>query len=223
MLRIFHILSLVVLPAAVLVAGCAGAPARAVDEPSLARPADPVVARLRDGGYVIYIRHGKTDATFQDKQERANWWKSCDPRIHRPLSDDGRAQMMLIGAQLREQRIPVAKVVTSEYCRALDSGLLLQLMPVETNPALNYADAQRYAKRNDVDIADGMRTLFSTVPPAGWNTILVGHVHGFTPPLDPAFAQLQEAESVVLKPLGEGRFEVAGRIVVEKWALREKK
>ena len=186
----------------------------------IARPGDALVAKVAEGGYLLYIRHGKTDPAFQDKQDKPNWWKTCDTRSHRPLSDEGRAQMLSIGAQMRELRIPVAKVLSSEYCRAADSAFLLQLMPVIFDPALNYTDAQRYAKRGDVLIASDLRALFSTAPPPGRNTVLVGHVHGFNPPIDLMFSQVQEAETIVIRPLAEGKFEIVGRIAWEKWALR---
>jgi phosphohistidine phosphatase SixA len=209
-----------------LVAGCAGNQDLVSGSPpaaAVARAGDPLVAKLAEGGYVLYVRHGKTEPVFQDKQDKPNWWKLCDTRGQRPLSDEGRAQMMNIGTQMRELRLPVAKVITSEYCRAVDSGLLLQLMPIVQDAALNYTDAQRFVKRSDAQMAAGLRAVFSEPPPVGRNVILVGHVHGFNPPIDPVFSQMQEAETVVMKPQGEGKFEIVGRITVDKWALREKK
>jgi phosphohistidine phosphatase SixA len=223
LLRYYHIA--VVCLCATLVAvlgGCAVAPERGrTSEPPSQHSSDPLIARLAEGGYVVYIRHGRTDATYQDKQDKPEWWKSCDPRRHRPLSDDGRNQMQSIGANMRALRIPVGTVITSEYCRAMDSGLLLQLMPIATDPGLNYADAHRYQKHSDAQISADLRRLLSAKPLAGKNTILVGHVHGMNPPLDQAFSSIQEAESVIVRPLGDDKFEVVGRVTVEKWALRK--
>ncbi len=185
------------------------------------RPGDPLVARLKEGGYVLYFRHGRTDASNQDRQDKPEWWKSCDPKRHRLLSDEGRAQMETVGSNMRALKIPVAKVFTSEYCRAVDSALLLQLMPITQSAVLNYADAQRYVKRNDAQIIAELRTLFSEKPLEGKNTILVGHVLGVNPPIDPVFSQLVEAEAIVMKPLGEGKFDIVGRVTVDKWAKRE--
>jgi phosphohistidine phosphatase SixA len=202
--------------------GCVVAPERAgTSEPPTQYSSDPLIAQLADGGYVVYIRHGRTDATNQDKQDKPEWWKSCDPRRHRPLSDDGRNQMQSIGANMRALRIPVSKVIASEYCRATDSALLLQLMPIAWDPAMNYADAHRYLKRTDAQISGDMRRLLSTKPPTGKNTILVGHVQGTNPPLDQVFSSIQEAESVIVHPLGDDKFEVVGRVTVDKWALRK--
>ncbi len=218
MIRLLYCIVVVVL------AGCAnqGLMTGADSTAPVARSGDPLVAKVAEGGYVLYIRHGKTDSTFQDKQDKPEWWKTCDTRGHRTLSDEGRAQMLGIGTQMRELRISVAKVLSSEYCRAVDSALLLQLMPIVTEPLLNYADAQRFVKRNDVQMATGIRSLFATAPPPRRNIILVGHVHGFNPPIDPVFSQMQEAETVVLKPAAEGKFEIVGRITFDKWSLRAK-
>jgi phosphohistidine phosphatase SixA len=208
---------------AACLAGCAAAPEMRIAHEPPDKPGDPLVARLLEGGYVIYIRHGRTDPSYQDKQDRPEWWKSCDPKRHRLLSDDGRAQMLSIGANLRALQIPVGKVVTSEYCRAVDSGLLLQLMPVSQDPGMNYADAQRVARRSDPEIHAALRALISEKPPPGKNTILVGHVQGINPPVDQVFVALQEAEAAIVRPLGDGKFEIVGRVPVDKWALREKK
>ena len=223
MRRFYHIaVACLCVTLVAVLGGCAVAPERVgTSEPPAQYSSDPLIAQLAEGGYVVYIRHGRTDATNQDKQDKPEWWKSCDPRRHRLLSDDGRNQMQSIGANMRALRIPVGKVITSEYCRATDSGLLLQLMPIATDPALNYADAHRYLKRNDAQIIADLRKLLSAKPAAGKNTILVGHVHGVNPPLDQAFSSIQEAESVVVRPLGDDKFEVVGRVTVEKWALRK--
>ena len=223
MLRLHRIAAACLVAAvAAVIAACAVTPEQAATaEPSPQYSPEPMIARLAEGGYVVYIRHGRTDATYQDKQDKPEWWKSCDPRRHRPLSDDGRNQMLSLGANMRALRIPVGKVITSEYCRAVDSGLLLQLMPIASDPAMNYADAHRYLKHPDTQISADLRKLLSARPPAGTNTILVGHVHGVNPPLDQAFSAIQEAESVIVRPLGDDKFEVVGRVTVDKWALRK--
>ena len=206
------------------VGGCATDAMRPdIQAAAVAEAADPVVRQLRDGGYVIYIRHGKTEQAFQDQVAKPTWWKSCDVRMARPLSDEGRQQMLAIGNHIRALRIPVARVVTSEYCRAFDSGLLLQLIPVEMEPKLNFPDAQRMVGRNDETIRNDMRALLSAPPPPGRNVIFVAHVHGFNPPVDPVFQQLAEGEAAVIKPSADGKIVIVGRITVEKWAERVKR
>ena len=209
----------------IVLGGCANAPPTQLPTALVAPAAmsgDALVRRLTKGGYVLYLRHGKTEYAFQDKLDKPGWWKSCDTRNSRALSDEGRAQMLAVGASIRELGIPVARVETSEYCRAFDSGLLLQLKPVATNSVLNFPDAQRTLGRSDLQMMSDLRVLFGTPAPRGANVILIGHVHGFTPPIDAVFNALFEGETAVLKPLAEGRFELVGRIRAETWALRAK-
>ena len=40
--------------------------------------------------------------------------------------------------------------------------------------------------------------------------------------IDQAFVSIQEAEAAIVKPLGDGKFELVGRVTVDKWTLREK-
>ena len=218
-----RLLLIVSIALALVLTACA-TPQRGAADVSMpaAQPEDPLVRQLANGGYVVVFRHGKTEQAFQDKLDKPGWWKSCDTRSSRVLSDEGRAQMLAIGDNMRALRIPVAQVVASEYCRAFDSGLLLQLMPVAQSAMLNFPDAQRTLGRSDMQITADLRVLFSTPPPARSNIILIGHVHGFNPPIDPVFQQLQEAEAAVLRPTGEGKFEIVGRITADKWALRVK-
>ncbi len=72
----------------------------------------------------------------------------------------------------------------------------------------------------DAAIATTMRKYFSTCRPRrGTNTILVAHILNFPiPPLDPIFGTQVEAETIVVKPLRDDKFEIVGRIPVEKWA-----
>jgi hypothetical protein len=69
------------------------------------------------------------------------------------------------------------------------------------------------------DIGDGgdlaiMRTRFTTAPKDGFNDVIVGHgsAGGLV-----GEEFLHEAEAVVLKPLGDGKFEPIARVRAEGW------
>jgi hypothetical protein len=78
------------------------------------------VTALRGGGYVIIMRHG---ATHQDQAD-------TDPLNlnnvdkQRQLTDAGRAKAKEIGEAYRKLGIPVGRVVTSQYFRAIETGKL---------------------------------------------------------------------------------------------------
>ena len=87
-----------------------GAPAAADDK--------AIVEALRHGGYVLYLRHFKTDRSREDSD--LEHLENC--ATQRPLSDAGRDQARALGAALRDLRIPVGTVTVSAYCRAIESA-----------------------------------------------------------------------------------------------------
>src|SRR5437660_10194369 len=88
-----------------------------------AEPPSPteLVPELRKGGYVLFIRHPKTNADQAD----------TDPlhldniKAQRQLSDDGRQQAKALGAAFRALQIPVGKVIASKFNRAQEAARLL--------------------------------------------------------------------------------------------------
>src|SRR5882672_1342758 len=93
--------------------------------PSLAQSAPTAapawVAALRDGGYVIVLRHG---ATYPDQAD-TNPLDPKDTSHQRQLNDSGRAAAKSMGEALHKLKIPVGKVQTSLFQRAVDTGALL--------------------------------------------------------------------------------------------------
>ena len=70
--------------------------------------------------------------------------------------------------------------------------------------------------------AKALRALLSTPPVEGKNTVLVSHKSNLQDAAGKEFGDLAEAEVVVFKPLGEGKFKVATRVAPpetwSKWA-----
>lgn len=69
---------------------------------------------LRQGGYIIYIRHGQTERDYADQvtAEMGN----C--ATQRPLSEVGWQQAKAIGQAFKKYAIPYDQVFSSQYCRA---------------------------------------------------------------------------------------------------------
>jgi hypothetical protein len=89
---------------------------------------------LRQGGYVIVLRHGATPTDQAD----------TDP-LHlenvaqqRQLNDKGREQARMMGAAMRKLNIPVGQVHTSAFNRAVETGQLLGFG--EVKPSLDFAE-----------------------------------------------------------------------------------
>src|SRR5258705_8243232 len=102
-----------------------GATALAADE--------EVGARLKKPGHVVLLRHSNAPGQAQESNDMG--FKNC--AIQRNLDADGRAQAGRIGDAFRKHGIKQARLVSSIYCRALDTAKLMKLGPVTPQPVLN--------------------------------------------------------------------------------------
>lgn len=141
---------------------------------------------LRAGGYVLSFRHGLA-STGGDQLSSSvpNWWKSCESTLARQLDNPaGRVQSEKTGQAFRLLKIPVNKVISSEYCRCLQTAQLMKLVPnVETSRVLTYYvydETNRYANTFNLireQTISKQNTVFSThvgfpSVPANLNPIL---------------------------------------------------
>src|SRR5689334_7335683 len=85
-----------------------------------AQPPTDLLPELKKGGYVLFIRHPRTNPDQAD----------TDPlnldnlKAQRQLSDDGRKQAKALGESFRALGIPVEKVISSKFQRAQEAKLL---------------------------------------------------------------------------------------------------
>jgi len=87
---------------------------------------------LESGGHVALIRHARAPG-FGDPPG----FRLDDCATQRNLSDQGREQARRIGRAFRDNGVTVDNVLSSEWCRCLETAALLDLGPVERFPALN--------------------------------------------------------------------------------------
>jgi phosphohistidine phosphatase SixA len=133
-----------------------------------------LVEALQDGGYNIYFRHAPTDWGQHDRVETAGDWTSCDPAEMRQLSAEGRATARRIGDAIRALGVPVAKVLSSEYCRAWETAHLLDLGPVtRTRDIVNMRVVARVGGRDAV--IRRAQGVLARPAPEGANVVIVGH------------------------------------------------
>jgi phosphohistidine phosphatase SixA len=176
------------------------------DANALSGPA--LLAALRQGGNVIYLRHGLTERSTTD----ASPVDLSNCRTQRPLSDEGRKQAAGIGKAFRDLGIPVGDVLTSPYCRARETA---EIAFGGGSPS----DTLSYSKNLPADerqrLAKALRDLLSTPPQPGKNTILISHKDN----LEDAVFILPKAEGVawVFQPLGDGESKALGQVAVEQW------
>jgi hypothetical protein len=81
-----------------------GAPSTLAERPG----GRDLVARLRQDGHVIFIRHAATEATRDDPKPDL-----ADPSTQRNLSDAGRDQARQLGRAIGRHQLPVGTVLAS--------------------------------------------------------------------------------------------------------------
>ncbi len=87
---------------------------------------------LRSGGHAALLRHALAPGTGDPSDFTLS---ACETQ--RNLSDAGRRQAARIGARFRANGIPSAQVLSSQWCRCLETAQLLGLGPVAELLALN--------------------------------------------------------------------------------------
>ena len=185
--------------------------------PALAQSSPPTapgwVAALRDGGYVIVLRHGATNADQAD----TNPLEPKDTAHQRQLNDAGRAAAKSMGETLRKLKIPVGKVETSHFQRAVETGTLLGLGEVSSTADIAEGGLVVSPNENNRRTA-ALRALATTPPPAGTNIILVTHKPNIVDAFGKDWFDVREGEASILRPDGKGGFTVVARVQVAEWA-----
>jgi len=157
-----------------------------------------LIADLRNGGYVIVFRHAPTNHDQADT-DPLNF---ADTTHQRLLSAKGRELAGEIGNALIALKIPVGKVYTSKYRRAVETGELIG--ESEVTPTLDVTEGGLVATPIENDRrAAALKELVATLPPAGTNTIVVTHKPNLIDAFGGEWAGSKEAEAGVFKPNGK--------------------
>lgn len=108
----------------ILLGLCTAADIASADE------AETAWTALRAGRHVALMRHTDAPGGVGDPPG----FRPDDCASQRNLSAKGRADAARIGARLRSERITVERIVSSPWCRCMDTATLLELGPVEAEP-----------------------------------------------------------------------------------------
>jgi phosphohistidine phosphatase SixA len=166
-----------------------------------AAEADPAAwDLLRAGGQVVLMRHALTTPGVGDPPG----FRLEDCATQRNLADRGRADAARVGAAFRARAIPVGRVLSSPWCRCLETARLA-FGRAEPWAALGNLFGSR--GRAPAQVA-AMRERVGERPVDG-NLVLVSHGSTIA---ELSGESLAPAEILVVTPLGEGRFRPAGRI-----------
>ena len=151
-----------------------------------------LLAALRNGGFVIYFRHARTDFS-QDDTDLSDL-SNC--ATQRNLSAEGRTQARLIGDAIATLAIPIGDILSSELCRTRGPA---ELAFGEATPAPDLTSfGTAGSEVEEEERVAALRRLLATPPAPGSNTVLVGHLFNIQAA---AGISLAEGQAAIFRPI----------------------
>ena len=168
-----------------------------------AQASEPLWALLKGGGQVVLIRHTITTPGVGDP----TGFRLEDCATQRNLTDEGRGHAKRIGEAFRARAIPVGRVLSSPWCRCVETARLAFRKSAPSAALGNlYGRPEKHAEQ-----VEQMKAL-AAAPPKDGNLVLVSHGSTIS-----ALTGVSPApgEMVIVTPQGNGSFAVAGRLGVD--------
>jgi broad specificity phosphatase PhoE len=172
-----------------------------------------VLSRLHAGGHVIVVRHGAThnDQADTDPLNLDNVAKQ------RQLNDKGRADARALGEAFRRAGVPLGRVYSSRFQRAVETARLIAGREPEATADLTEGGLVVSPNENNRR-TQALRAFVSAVPDAGTNTLIVTHRPNIMDALGRDWFDIREGEASIFKPDGAGGYAVVGRVQIGQWA-----
>lgn len=168
-----------------------------------AQPSTWELLQKGEPGYVVIMRHALAPGTG----DPANF-KLTDCSTQRNLSAGGRKQAVKIGEAFKKRNIRVVRVLSSQWCRCLETARLLNLGKVESFPAINsFFNNYNTQTKQSAEVSQFIVNNRNTQGVI----IMVTHQVNIT-----ALTNIvpQSGESVVLRANKQGEVKLVGRLRV---------
>lgn len=175
-----------------------------------------LLAKLRQGGFLIFFRHGLTPNMKDPIDTEPDDPRPADCAHQRNLNGEGIEQARAIGEAFRELEIPVGVVRASPMCRSADTAWYAfgrnerdrTLLGHGTDPKIDPFEAKVY--RN-------IRNVAKIPPMPLTNSVFVGHGN-----LGEIFGgkHLAEGEAVIVEPDGKGAWRTVARVKSDQWLVK---
>ena len=170
-----------------------------------------LLAEIRKGGFVLYLRHGFTDNTRPD---RASGVDLNDCSTQRPLTEAGHQIAVQVGNAIRKAKIPISEIRISPLCRTKDTvadAFPAQAFIIDKQLmyTANFTDAEK------APIIANTRRLLSMPVLANSNRLLIAHAPNL---MDLIGYFPREASLVIFRPRGVAGFEYVATIPPELWS-----
>jgi phosphohistidine phosphatase SixA len=171
--------------------------------PTVARADEALWKLLQSGGQVVLIRHALTTPGVGDPEGMT----LLDCATQRNLSEEGREQARKLGDVLRERGVPIGDVLSSPWCRCIETSRLA----LGREPAIEPALGNLFGRSDQSALQMARLRPMASRKPGSGNTVMLSHgstilaLTGISP---------DTSEMVIATPQGSGRFVVAGRLLV---------
>jgi phosphohistidine phosphatase SixA len=171
---------------------------------------EALVKALRQGGYVIVMRHTSSPREAPSK-EVAN---PDNVKPERQLDEEGRVTATAMGKAFRDLKIPIAEVLTSPTYRALETVKFAQFGA--PHPFTELGDNGQSMQGGTEAQAAWLQKRVTQFP-NGANTILVTHAPNLTRAFPQQAAGVADGEALIFGPDGKGGALLVARVKVEEW------
>ena len=171
---------------------------------------EKLVKKMQTGGLVLYFRHASTEKDYADQVDA----DVNDGSTQRVLSEEGWHEAVHIGRAIRFHKIPVSKVISSEYFRAWQTAWLA-FQKYEKNKDFNFLPSEDYTKEQVALMNKRVTPYLSTKHKLDGNLIIVAH----DDPFESATGIYPEPMGIcfIIEPLGSGKFKILGHISPTEW------
>lgn len=173
---------------------------------------DPsLIDSLRQGGYILYVRHG--EATVGEDLPNIDF---NDCSTQRNLSEAGRRQAAQFGEAMRRLQIPIqTPVIASPFCRTRETAeLAFGKNKVQTDSfwVRIYNLGSSLPPAEQQVILDDLSSILEVLPSPRTNKVIIAHSF----PRGVGLGEITNLGTVIVKPGGRGHgFEVVGRFTLD--------
>ena len=171
---------------------------------------EALVKALRQGGYVIVMRHASSPRDVPDKAT-AN---PDNTKPERQLDETGRTTATAMGKALRDLKIPIGEVLASPTYRALETIRMEQWPNPKPVPELG---DNGQSMQGGTQAQAAWLQMEVTRFPAGTNRILVTHLPNLTGAFPKEAAGMEDGEALIFASDGKGGAKVIARVKIEDW------
>lgn len=172
---------------------------------------EALVKALRQGGYVIVMRHASSPRQPPEKAA-AN---PDNQKAERQLDQEGRSTATALGQAWHRLQVPIGDVLSSPTYRALETARYAQLGNVQAYPELG-DNGQSMQGGTPAQAAWLKRQVLQF--PQGTNTVILTHLPNLTDAFPQWAAGMADGEAMILGPDGKGGAVMVARVKITEWS-----